>query len=249
MTAFENSYRYMRAIMDGGSGDTTTNAKSAFASVTSSRIAIAYGEAVQASAKPFAGYGAPLMPAVNVMAVRAAAALISTDLGRVADGAVTGVTAVTHDEYLTPEMDDARFSTLRTFPLEQGYFITNMRLKSAVGSDFEYWQHGRMMDVACRTVVLAQNKFVNSGFDTNADGTIAAFEAKRLNGIVTSKLAVQLLDPQNVEGKKGHVSALKYAVDETTNFLATNTLASSVGIRPKGYAKFITTSIGYTANV
>ena len=249
MTAFETAYQYMGAIMDGGSGDSTTNAKSAFASVTSSRVAIGYGDAIVASGKPFQGYSAPLMPAIVSMAARAASDLISTDPSRVASGALTGVTGITHDEYLTEEMDAARFSTLRTFPLRQGYFITNLRMKSAIGSDYLYWQHRRIMDVMCRTVVEAQTQFVSAGFATNSNGTIEEGEAKRIEAIVSAKLSAQVIDPIDAEGRQGHISAFKYRVDRENNFLATNTLQSSLAARPKGYVKDIVTTIGYAADV
>jgi hypothetical protein len=249
MTAWETAFHYMRSIMDGGSGDSTSNALSGFASLSHTRVAIVYGDEILASSKPFQGYGAPLLPAVVSIAARAAAILISTDPGRVADGALVGVTGITYDEDLNQLMDSAGFSTLRKFPMEIGYFITNLRLKSPIGSDYVYWQYGRIMDVLCRVIILAQNKFVSSGFATKADGTIAEDEAKRLEAIVSLKIAAALMSPLDVEGRPGHISAYKYRVDRDHNFLATNALKSAAAARPKSYAKNIITTVGYAADV
>lgn len=254
MATLASAYSYMRALMDAGSGDTRANVKSAFASVADARIGIVYGDAVTASGKPFAGFGSPLMPALVTAAARAKGTpngetVISTDLARVATGPLTGVTAISHDEFVTEEMDSAKVSTTRTFPMSAGYFLTNLRLKSPTGSDFLYWQHGRIMDVACRTVALAQIQFISAGFATNDDGTIAEFEAKRLEAIVNEKLTVALMDPKNAEGRQGHVSAFRYRVNRTNNVQASNTLMSSVAIRPLFYAKTIETELGFAVNV
>ena len=94
-----------------------------------------------ASAKPFVGWATPKRPSTYVVAARAAASLISTDLARTATGPVPSVVAISHDEFQTEVMDAAGFSTLRTFQGQEGFWITNARLKSPAGSDFEFWQH------------------------------------------------------------------------------------------------------------
>lgn len=254
LASFFQSYAYMAGALDAGSGDTRSNVKSAFASVADRSIAAVYGDVVAVSGKPFAGFGAPLMPLLTVAAARAKGTangetLISTDLARVADGPLTGVLAISHDEFHTPDLDDAKISTSRTFPMSAGYFLTNMRLKSPMGSDFLYWQHARIMNAACRAVAQEQMLFINAGFDTNPDGTIAEHEAKRLESRVNEKLRVVLMDPQNVEGTQGHVSAVRYSVNRSNNVLQSNKLMSRVAIRPKFYAKDIETELGFAANV
>lgn len=254
MASFAQKYQFMRAAMDGGSGDTDANVKTAFGSLADRRIALVYGDAVISSGAPFAGYAAPLMPLLVSAAARAKGTadgetLISTDLARVATGPLTGVLAISHDEYVTETLDAAKISTSRTMPLANGYFLTNMRLKSPAGSDFLYWQHGRIMDVACRTVAAKQMQFLSAGYAVNDDGTLQEYEAKRLESIVNDALMVELMDPKDVEGAPGHVSAFKYTVDRTNNVLSSQTLQSKVAIRPKGYVKDIVTELGYASDV
>lgn len=247
LTSFANQFRYVRAMMDGGKeGDATTIA--AFSN-SSRRILIAYGDCDVASAKPFAGWGTPMRPALNELAVRASSELISTDLARFATGPLTGVVAISYDEFLKATVDDAKFSSLRTFQGVEGFYICNARLKSPVGSDFEFWQHGRIMDVACRVLYEAQLQFLSAGVRVNGDGTIDERDAIRIEKEVTAKLEAVLLQPKNAEGFNGHVSALGYRVSRTQNVLATKTLASELAIRPLGYPKTISSVVGYATNV
>lgn len=249
-----NIHQYMRGMVDAGSRDTRTNVKTAFAAVADTRVMAVYGYMGLPSAKSYSGFGAPAMPLISAVAGRAVRARISVDLARTAgDGAeggpIKGALSITHDEYVTEEMDAAKITTARTWPGVPGYFITNGNLKSAAGSDFAYWQHGRIMDVACRTVIAAQQQFMSSEFLTTAKGTLEEREAKRIEGIVSDKLREQLLDPVNASGRRGHVSEFRYAVDRTNNVLSTQELRSSVAIRPLGYPKWLRTEIGFALNV
>jgi hypothetical protein len=187
---------------------------------------------------------------VNVAAARAAASLISTDLARFASGALTGVTAISFDEFKQGVIDDAKFGSLRTFQGVEGFYITNARLKSPIGSDFEFWQHGRIMDEACRILYQAQLRFLSAGVRTNnGTGTIDERDAVRIEKEVTAQLEAVLLQPKNAEGFSGHVSALSYRVSRTQNVLTTKVLATELAIRPLGYPKTITTTVGYATNV
>src|SRR5687767_3996300 len=242
-------YSYCAGIMDAGSGDTKTNVKTAFAALTDARISIVYGDADLATSKPMVGWGAPKTELLVSAAARAARELISTDLARVKSGPLSSVLEISHNEFDTQDMDPAKITVATTVPLTQGYFLTNMRMKSPTGSDYKYWQHRRIMDIACRTVAQAQTLYLNAGFATKEDGTIEESEAKRIESEVSEKLKVALIDPKNVEGTAGHVTALKFTVDRTNNLLQSETLQTKVAIRPFGYAKFIVTELGFATNV
>lgn len=248
LTSLQNMFRYVGFIMDVGI-DTPTNVATAYASVSSARICPCYSTADIASSKPFAGWGTPKLPIYVLVAARAARELISTDLMRTASGALEGVVAIDHNEYLNEVLDQHKITTLRTWPEQDGFFITNARLKSSAGSDFLYWQHRRIMDTACRTVVQAQGPLAGRGVRTKTNGTINDKDALRYESIVKDRLREVLVDPTNEEGFQGHVSALNYTISRTNNVLTTFNIATSVAVRPLGYAKTLTTDIGFTANV
>jgi len=249
LDALEPFYRYLRAILDGGSGDTRTNAKTAFAAVAHRRICVPWGELDLASGKPFPGWGAPRQLALVAVAGIAARELCSTDLAYSAPGPIPGATKLYYDEFVSAEMDDARFTTLRTWPGTTGFFINNARLKSPIGSDYEYWQEGRVVDVATRETVKGQLPFMSAGFETNVNGTIEETEALTIEAGVKDRLRAQLLDPKRVNGKKGHVSAVNYTVDRTTNYALTRVIYSKTAVRPLQYAKEFVTEIGMALNV
>jgi len=242
------AFKYSRWIMDAGI-DTTANVITAVLAISSTRVAMVYGDATLASSKSFTGWGNPTMGALVVAAGKAHDALPSTDIARVASGALTGVTAITHDEFRTEVLDEVKVSTLRTWQGRAGFYITNLRLKSPAGSDFLYFQHGRLMDIACDTVAKAQQMMSSISVRTNGDGTIDERDALRLEKPINAALSAELLEPDNAEGTKGHVSALQYQIRRDNNVQTTFTIRSKVAIRPLGYAKQLVTELGYALNV
>jgi hypothetical protein len=244
-----NTHRFLGAIMDAGSGDTRANVKAAFAAVADARICAVYGDADIVAGDGMTGLGAPKNTAALAVATRALSSLISTDLARFADGALTGVLKIYHDEYLVEEMDSAKISTLRTWPGQAGFYITNAWMKAPAGSDFRYWQHRRCMDVACTEVVAKQQMFASISVAVTARGTIEETEAKSRETVVRRGLENKLMLPKNIEGSAGHVSAVAYTIDRTNDVLRTEELQTEVSIRPRGYVKSISTQLGFAANV
>jgi Protein of unknown function (DUF2586) len=248
LDGFENSYHYMRAIIDMGSGDTPANILTAWASFAHRRISPVYGDAVTPSAKGYTGFGAPLTPLLRSAAAFVQGQLVSTDPAAYVVGPLP-VLAISYDEFVSALLDDAKASTARTWPGASGFYITNMRLKSPAGSDYEFWQDGRVMDLACRTTIKAQYPFMSAGFATNPNGTIEEGEARTCEAGVYDQLRAQLLDPKRLNGKRGHVSAVEYVVDRENQYALTRVLQTSVAIRGLTYAKVIKTSIGFSLNV
>lgn len=243
LTSLATQFRYCRGIMDAGT-DTAANVITAMAAVADQRICVCYGDADMPSSKAFAGWGTPKRPSLTVVAGRAHASLISTDLARFADGTVN-VVSISHDEFRNEVLDQHKITTLRTWQGAPGFYITNARLKSPAGSDFVYWQHGRVMDVACDTTVKAQQPFVSTAVRTTGTGAIDPRDAVRIEETVKNSLRARLISPNNAEGTPGHVSRFDYRIDRVNDVLRTFELRSKVAIQPLGYAKTLVTEIGY----
>lgn len=239
--------RYVRAIMDVGA-DTPAVTAANFAGGTE-RICPVYGDCHAVSMKPFTGWGVPTRPFADPVAARCGSILISTDPARNASGPLKGVMSITHDEFRTELLDQHKFTTSRTWQGARGFYITNARLMSMPGSDFEFWQHGRLMDVACDVVTKAQFPFISTALPVTAEGTIAVFAAARWEATINGQLEAALLAPDNAEGSPGHVSAFSYKVDLTTNVLVSRNVKTRVAITPLGYAKSIETELGFAAGV
>lgn len=247
MTSFENNFRFLRAWMATGR-DTAANVKTSFAAVSSTRVGAVYSTARHTSAKPIEGRGSPSLPAVNVVGATATRYLISTDLKRVPSGPLKTVTEIGHNEFLDNQgLDDAKITTLRTWPGTPGFFITQGRLKAPAGSDFQFWQLGRVFDVGLDAVHRKQQNFIGIGVRTvNVPvGAIDERDAARLETIVEREVRIQLTEPQNAEGFGGHVTDIAYTIDRTNNLLSSQTLNSELAIKPLGYISFITTQAGF----
>jgi hypothetical protein len=246
--ASETAKRYARAIMgcpDVSDGYLST----AFASFVSKRVAVAAGFANHESGLKSGRF---LKRCASwTAAIKAAIAYASEDLGRVKSGPVShlairpdGSSALYRDENLSPGLTAQRFTTLRSIPGVKGYFVTEGRLMADAGSDFDLWQNGVVMDLACETLYPALAYYINDDLRTNADGSLYAADANAIDEDLTQKLKDVLLNttPQ-------HISGLFVQTRRDTNILSTRTLSVRFRIQPKGYAKYIEGEIAYTGKL
>jgi hypothetical protein len=260
LSTLELAHRPPAGIMDSGI-DTAAATKTAYAAASHYRIMPCFTEdsATSAdkchvtSAKPFTGWSAPRKSIIHVVAPRAAASLISTHLGRFADGTLTRVKAIGYNEEKgTAAMSAARFCTLRTWTgFEGGYYINRPNLMSPPGSDYDLWPHLRMRDVAHTTGHRALQRFMNSKVRVRVDGANAGKildkEALRIEGEVNAALATNLTVPDDAEGNQGHLAAVAYRVNREHNVASTNRVEGQIVMVRDGYAEEIITTIGFTA--
>ncbi len=251
LTSLASGSKYKRAMMPADAGeDTPAQAVTAFASTTAIRCLVAYGMVRRATTKPFPGFAFPTTHAVDVFAARASQCLPSTDLKWIPKGALEEVAKLFHDEYASPSsLDNNKISTLRTWDSVEGFYVTQGRLKSPSGSDFELWPHGILMDIACETVHAAMAQFIGEGVRTIEGGKIDPRDAARINAEVEAQLRAQLVEVTNEYGTRGHVTDIQFAVDEEHNILADGLLIGEVGILPFRYVDFIQTTLGFVAEL
>lgn len=245
-TTLTGVFKHTRALLDL-SGDTDSNvaAGAYVTTLQNRRVAGFYGEGqIVGAPLPLVGLGYPRITVSDMVAARAAANLISTDPIRVASGPLP-FQNLSHDEYVEESLDSLRVGTARTYPGLRGYYATNAWLKSAPDSDFQYLQHGMLMDLACDIVYQKQAGYIGATLRTNSDGTILEEDARDIEADITDALRVALLDPLNAEGKPGHVSALEYTIRRDTNVLADGALVSDLGIQPNLYPRQLTTTFGF----
>lgn len=259
MTAYVAQDKFYRAIMGGGD-DTAANCVSAFSGLTSDRVAVMFGKYRTAAPSATVGRALPQLPALIAAATRAAGNVMSTDLAQTAGATSVGPLVgapedgLSHNEFTqNAGLDDIKVGTLRTYSNLRGVFITNCWLKSSTGSDFEYWQHGRIMDEACKVVSNQHAQLISSSVVTKTDGTgsLAEFSALAIEQRVQRALdntigsAARGIGPATVDGGTGHVSDLAYQVDRTNNVLSTKTLIATISLVPRGYLKFFSQTFSY----
>jgi hypothetical protein len=250
MSSLEARRRWARAMMDVGA-DTGANVITSFASFANSRVAVAYGQCDVPTMNPHPGWGVPRMSTAFALSERAAGADLSENLGRTASGLLR-VSYIVNDEGSNQQfIESHKINTLRTYDGQNGFFSTNGYLKSPSGSDFLYWDWGRVIDRLCRTVYNAQQRWMLRKVRTLFDGTgaIDPRDAARIEAMVRSDLKDEILDAINVEGFAGHVSALEYRVVLTNNVLKTRNLKSALRAVPLPPIEGFVTDIGFTTSL
>jgi len=129
----------------------------------------------------------------------------------------------------------------------------NANMKSPTGSDFQFWQHRRIMDEACKTVTRVGESLLGRLFACKTDGSGALTElsAIRIEREIQRALDITIgsqarrKGPTVVDGTIGHVSDQKYVVDRQFNSLSTNKIVGTFTMVPNTYAKEISTTLSF----
>jgi hypothetical protein len=228
-SAASTNYRYVRGIIEAPD-DTDTNMKSAFVAAAGTRTMVGAGSVYLVSQLSGVAYK---RNAAWVAAARAALVPPSEDLGRVRTGPAVGVHSLVRDEYKTPSLDAAGFTTLRTHPGRSGYYVTNGRILASPGSDYRYLQYGRVVDIACKAIRSAQLDFLNDAVKVSSStGRIIEEDARNVEANVEAKVRAAVTEP-------GYASNIQVTLDRTTNVLSTQKMVMRYRITPLAYAKTI----------
>ena len=179
------------------------------------------------------------IPLAVVVAAKFVAAPISHDFGRVASGSLPGVLSISHDERQEPGLDAARFSTARTFIGLPGFYLTAGRMFAASGSDYEFVQHRRVMDRACKLSRAALLPYLNDSVrvDTKTGG-IDEGDARDVETSLEASLDADLVGA-------GHATRAKGRVIRTDAIIQTKTMRVSLNIIPKGYLRAIGITLSF----
>lgn len=145
-----------------------------------------------------------------------------------------------HDEWLNPGLDDARFTTLRTWPGRAGVYVTRPRIFSAAGSDFTLIPLRRVMNRA-RVTTRSELELLLSA-DVPVDkrtGFILEAAAREIEAKVNAMLRAALLaDPM--------ASDAYIVLRRTDNLLAANAvLLCDTRVVPLAYVQAISESDGF----
>jgi hypothetical protein len=230
------SFIYTHAILECAS-DTDANIVSAFASTVCTRVMVCAGfEQVQSS---IPGSGTLTRSIGFSVGAREALVPEQNHLGRVADGNLPGVTALSRNEEVTATLDSSNFTTARTLRGETGFFITAGHMLTSPGSDFASSQNRRVMDLACTVAYAGVLKYLNDTIRVNKTGTIAELQAATIENDIGGRLATAIVGP-------GAAVAADVVVDRTNNVLTTKQINLTVRLTPNGYAEHISVDIGFT---
>lgn len=213
---------------------------------------IAAGAAKIISGIDFAAYR---RPPSHALAARLASVKGHIDIADANLGALPGVdirdasgNLDDHDERIHGGLDDARFLTLTTYDDGeiQGVYPTNPNLFSASGSDFKYYQHRRVINIARNAVQAYFTRVLSRPLKVNRKtGKILESEAVRLErGASAAVFAALMAEPMASGGGFADGSFVKLSRDDL--ILSTFTLSGQCSVVPLAYPKTINIEIGYT---
>lgn len=144
---------------------------------------------------------------------------------------------VHHDAVLNPQLDDAKFVTLRTIEGERGVFITRPWIFSAPGSDFRLMPYRLVLNLTHDVTYSFFVKRLNSPVAVDPEtGFILESSARELE---ESLLVLQQT------ALSGRASGVTVRINRTDNILATNTITGDVRVIPLGYLEQIEISEGF----
>lgn len=178
------------------------------------------------------------------VAARAMGIDISVEPAWVADGPISGFSladasgnpTLGHDEYLFPNLDGQKLTTLRSFSDRAGTFVTNTYLLSPENSDYVYLPHGRVMARAMEITFSILTNQLSLGVDKNQKAEpngavyILESEAAKIEGLVQVAVEKEL-------GTR--VSGVAFTLSRTDD-LGSNgpaTLTGKLEIQAKSYVK------------
>jgi hypothetical protein len=251
-------FHFARAVMDGGSVDSSSAFKSAIASFTDDRIGVVYDPQTATvgchivSRVPFPGWTAPRVSFANAVGERVAQTELSESPDRVRSGSLRGVLSIGNDEGRTPIFTaDDRIITARAHQGYGGFFITKGFIRSAPTSDFRTLQWGFVLDEFCQIAHDQLQQWLGSNLRAMTDGTgrISAEDAVRVENSVKITLDQRLKTPMNIEGFNGHVSDCTYQVLRTNNFLTSGEILGSGAAVPLREVDGTRTTIGFVSSL
>lgn len=230
MVAAATTYhRYFRAIMETAD-EVDATILLAFIASAGTRTMVGLGWAYLISALNGAAYK---RPGAWVVTSTACAFSPQEDLGKVRNGPRPGIHSLKRNEYVTQGGDTAGFATLRSIVGKIGYFVTNGRLKVSPGSDFKYLQYGRVVDIGCRALHIAQLQYLNDEIRVNkTTGKIVELDARNIEANLEAHLRAAVTEP-------GYASSVSVTLDRTINVLSLQKLVVRYRIVPLAYAKTI----------
>ena len=185
-------------------------------------------------------------PISFAVASQEASVAIHKNIAQIAGNQLVGV-AITdangnpdeHDESVYPGLDDARFTTLRTWEGKQGVYVNLSRVFSPDGSDFRLFTHRRVMNVGRAVVRSHLLGWLNREIVVDAaTGYISEADAQLIEKGVERDLESTLRSAPSA-------SSVSYVLNRNDNLLSTRKLTGRARIVPLGYPESIETEIGF----
>lgn len=152
---------------------------------------------------------------------------------------------VYHDEASNPGLDAARFLSATTIPGLPGMYVVNSNLMAALGSDFNWLQHGHVMDKFCKILYQFFVNELSSAVRVNGTtGFILDADANDLEARCQAEIDAQLVNPGAISPMPQGTSNVQ--ITRNNNILSTSTLIVTGLVIPLAYLKTIAITVAFT---
>lgn len=142
---------------------------------------------------------------------------------------------------LQEQLNGYRYIYLRKFIGVSGSFWNDSNTSVSTSSDYAYIENNRTLDKAIRLVRTNLIPELNSPLTLNADGTLTDVTIAHFTGLAKDALEVM--------NRNGELSSYSVVIPSTQNVLKTSTLSIVINIVPKGVARQISVTIGFTTSI
>lgn len=152
---------------------------------------------------------------------------------------------VYHDEASNPGLDAARFLSATTIPGLPGMYVVNSNLMASLGSDFNWLQHGHVMDKFCKVLYQFFVNELSSAVRVNGTtGFILDADANDLEARCQAEIDAELVNPGAISPMPQGTSNVQ--ITRNNNILATSTLIVTGLVIPLAYLKTIAITVAFT---
>jgi hypothetical protein len=151
---------------------------------------------------------------------------------------------VYHNEASNPGLDAARFLAATTIPGLPGMYVVNSNLMAALGSDFNWLQHGHVIDKFCK--ILYQFFALELSSAVRVDGTtgfILDADASDLEARCQAEIDAGLTNPGAISPMPQGTRNVQ--ITRNNNILSTSTLIVTGLIIPLAYLKTIAITVAF----
>lgn len=153
-----------------------------------------------------------------------------------------------HDEAENPGLDDAGFTTLRSWADKPGEaYVNNPRIQSTSGSDFVFVQYRRVMNLLRRGLKSYLESRLSKDVRVRTKGAlrgrILESEAKEIEAGANRALWLAAKEGRYISGDQ---TDSRFVLSRDDDILATSTLHYQARAVPRGYIKSIDGDLGFS---
>ncbi len=240
MTEFNTAARYVFAVMETPSDIDDDILATCFENFSDPLVTVCAGDAEITSSID----GRILRrSSANAYCARLAKISISTDPAETdpagdAGGALpSSIVSIHRDEYVTPALDEARFTTLRTEVDIPGFWVSNGNTMAPVQSDYSLQQNVRVINAGSRAGRRKLFSYQSAKIPLDpVTGLIDEIYARTVDKAVAKSVKDSLGD---------NIIRARFVTNRSDNIASTKKLRGKLYILPYAYAKEVEVDIGF----